>query len=120
MAQQNAGAVFGPEFRDSTFDFPAQLLVFHLLQLVLPPFSDLERGGFDHLGRFGVGRALEREGVELAAAEVIDGGVVRDLEDPGRELVFRPVAVQRIQHLDESFLGEVLREFPVPHHPENQ
>ena len=46
--------------------------------------------------------------------------VVGDLEDPARELVFGPVAVDRVEHLDEGFLREVLGELAIAHHAIDQ
>jgi hypothetical protein len=53
----------------------------------------------------------------IAAAQVIDGRVVADLEDPRGELVLRLVGLDRVQRLDERLLGQVLRELAVAYHP---
>ena len=81
---------------------------------------DLERRGLHRLGRLGVGRAVERQGVELPAPQVIDGRVVGDLEDPGGELELRPVRVDGVERLDERLLRQVLGQLPVAHHAEEQ
>ena len=51
---------------------------------------------------------------------MIDGGVVRDLEDPAGELELGPIRPDRIQRLDEGFLREIFCELPVAHHAEDQ
>src|SRR5690606_24043297 len=45
---------------------------------------------------------------------MIERRVVRDLEDPGAELVRGVVPLQVVQHLDEGVLGEVFGPLPVP------
>ena len=47
---------------------------------------------------------------------MIDGRVVGDLEDPGRELELGAVTSHGVQHFDEGFLGKVFGQLPVAHH----
>src|SRR5467141_3770958 len=47
---------------------------------------------------------------------MIDRGIVRDLEDPRRELELGIVRADGVQDLDERLLGQVLREGAVAHH----
>src|SRR6266851_2527675 len=68
------------------------------------------------VGRRRMRRAVKRKGLELALAQMIDGGVVRDLEDPGRELELGVVRADAVQDLDERLLGQVLGEGAVAHH----
>src|SRR5438876_1189514 len=51
---------------------------------------------------------------------MIDRRVVRDLEDPRRELELGPVRFDAVQDLDERFLREVLGERAIAHHPIEQ
>ena len=67
--------------------------------------------GFDHQLRLtdlvsvrGMGRPVDRDRVELALAQVIDGVVVRDLEDSVTELVTGLVAADRVEGSNKSFL----------------
>ena len=46
--------------------------------------------------------------------------VVADLEEPGGKLVGGIVAAEIVQRPDERLLGQVLRQLPVPHHPEDE
>src|SRR5688572_22585230 len=49
--------------------------------------------------------------------QVVDGGVVRDLEEPVRELALRGlVAVETAERLHEGVLSQVLGQRPVAHH----
>src|SRR6478752_1812032 len=65
-------------------------------------------------------RPIDADGVELPPARVIDGDVVRDLEQPGRELEVRPVAVEMREDLDEGVLRQVLGELAIAHHTEDE
>src|SRR5437762_9765949 len=56
----------------------------------------------------------------MAPPEMIDRDVVRDLEQPARELELGPIAVDVVEDLDERVLGQVLGELPVTHHPEDE
>ena len=71
-------------------------------------------------GRRRVGRAVEADGGQLAAAEMIDGDVVGDLEQPAREFELGPVAIDVVQDLDEGVLREVFGGLPIAHHAEDQ
>ena len=51
---------------------------------------------------------------------MIDGHVVRDLEQPARELELGRVAVDVVQRLDERVLRELLGGLAVAHHPEDE
>ena len=51
-----------------------------------------------------MGRPVDRDRVELALAQVIDGVVVRDLEDPVTELVAGLVAADRVEGSNKRFL----------------
>src|SRR5437660_11398086 len=51
---------------------------------------------------------------------MIDRGIVRDLENPGGELEFRPVGFDAVQDFDERFLREILGERAIAHHPIQQ
>src|SRR5207247_2359671 len=56
----------------------------------------------------------------FALAQVIDRRVVRDLEDPRRELELRIVRADPVQDLDEGFLSQVFGERPVVYHAVEQ
>ena len=62
-------------------------------------------------------RSIHADGVELTAAEMIDGDVVGDLEKPTGELELRPIPVDVVQYLDEGVLREILGEFTIANHP---
>ena len=47
---------------------------------------------------------------------MIDRDVVRDLEEPARELEFGPIAVDVVQDLDERVLRQVFGQFAIAHH----
>jgi len=64
--------------------------------------------------------AVDADGLELALAEVIDREVVRDLEEPARELELGAVAIDVIEDLDEGLLREVLGGLAIAHHAEDQ
>src|SRR5829696_4690107 len=118
MPEENAGAVLGPEGSDGRFDGATQLLGLNRLEWRFLTSSDLERGGLHGLGGFRVRRAVEREGIQLSPAKVIDRRVVPDLEDPGRKLELRPIRVDGIQRFDEGFLRQVFGQLAVAHHVE--
>ena len=99
---------------------PPSSLRLHRVERRFLPRADLQRGGLHRLGRLGVRRAVERERVQLAPAQVIDGRVVGDLEDPGRELEFRTVGLDGVERLDEGLLRQILRQLPVAHHAVEQ
>src|SRR5438270_209397 len=61
-------------------------------------------------------RAVHADGVELTASQVIDGDVVRDLEQPTRELELGSIAIDVIEDLDERVLCQILGELAIPHH----
>src|SRR5438309_92329 len=116
VPQQDAGAVLGSQPPDGALDGAAQLARLDLLERVFAAAVELQ-GGRGHLvRRRGVGRPVDRQGVEVALAQVIDRRVVRDLEDPGGEPELRAVAGEAVQHLDERFLRQVLGEGAVAHH----
>ena len=54
-----------------------------------------------------VRRKLERDRPDPPATEVVDRGVPRDPERPGREAVLRVVGVERRVDLEEDLLGHV-------------
>src|SRR6266540_2909001 len=47
---------------------------------------------------------------------MIDGGVVRDFENPGRKLELGAIRFDPVQHFDERFLREVFSERAISHH----
>ena len=51
---------------------------------------------------------------------MIDGDVVRDLEQPARQLELRPIALDVVEHLDEGVLREIFGELAIPNHAEDQ
>ena len=51
---------------------------------------------------------------------MIDGRVVRDLEDPGGELELGAVRFDGVERLDEGLLREILGQLAVAHHAEDQ
>jgi hypothetical protein len=51
---------------------------------------------------------------------MVDGDVVGDLEQPARQLELRPVAVDVVEDLDKSLLGEVLGGLPIADHAKDQ
>src|SRR6266550_3591262 len=48
---------------------------------------------------------------------MIDGGVVRDLENPGRKLELGTIRFDPVQHFDERFLRVVFSVRAIAHHP---
>ena len=52
----------------------------------------------------------------MLAAQVIDGGVVSDLVNPGGEFEFRAIAAERAVDLDEDFLSQIEGGFVVADH----
>src|SRR6185437_9029833 len=120
VAEQNAGAVLGPERSDRRFDGTPQLLGFHRVQRTLLPGSDLERGGLHRFRRFSVRRAVEREGIQLAPSEMIDRRIVGDLEYPGGKFEFGAIRLDGIERLDEGLLGQVLGQLAVAYHSEQE
>ena len=61
---------------------------------------------------------MDRHGVELALSQVIDGVVVRDLEDPAAELVTRIVRPDRPECPDKGLLSKILGQRPITNHTE--
>ena len=59
VAQQDAGAILGPEAGDGVLDGAAQLARFELLQGGFTPVAQLRCGGAHFVGRRGVGGAVE-------------------------------------------------------------
>jgi hypothetical protein len=53
----------------------------------------------------------------VPAAEVIDGDVVGDLEQPAGEFELRSIPIDVVEDLYECFLGQVLGGLAIPHHP---
>ena len=64
-----------------------------------------------------VRRAVDAHRLQLSPPQVIDRDVVGDLEQPARQLEFRPIAVEVVQDLDERVLSEVLGQLAVADHP---
>ena len=120
MAQQNAGAILRAQASDGPFDSRSELPGLHLLEGILGPVRDIEARGFDRIGADRVRRAVDTHRVELATAQMVDCHVVRNLEQPRRELEVGAVAVEVGEDLDEGVLREVLGEFPVAHHAEDE
>src|SRR5262249_13335515 len=54
-----------------------------------------------------VGRELERQRADAPAAQVVDGRVAGDAEEPGGELVLGVVAVERAVDLQEDVLCDI-------------
>src|SRR5574337_1890615 len=80
MTEQDAGAVLRAERSDRLLNGAAQLPRLDFLQRRLLPVPDLQRRRFDRLRGGGVGGPLEREKIQLAPPQMVNGGVVRDLE----------------------------------------
>src|SRR6266550_3471108 len=120
VTQQDARPVFRPEPADSRLDRAAQLLRLDGVQRRLLPCADLQRRGLHRLGSLGVRRAVERERVQLPAPQMIDRGVVGDLEDPGRELELGTIGLDGVERLDEGLLGEILRQLTIPDHAKEE
>ena len=51
---------------------------------------------------------------------MIDGQIVRDLEEPARKFEFRAVAIEVVEDLDERLLREVFRGLAIAHHSEDE
>ena len=51
---------------------------------------------------------------------MVDRNVVGDLEQPARQLELRTIAIDVVEDLDEGVLRQVLGDFAVPHHAEDQ
>ena len=60
----------------------------------------------------------QRNQLEPPPADLVDGSVLRDPEQPGRELVLRIVPVQHLIHLDEHLLGQVVSVVRIAQQPE--
>src|SRR5829696_5972773 len=120
VSKQDARSVLGPEPGDGPLDRRSQLLGLHLLEGGLRRIGKLDGGGHHRIGGGGVRGAIHAHRIELAAAQMIDRDVVGDLEQPGRELELRAIAIEVREHLDEAVLGQVLRELPIAHHAEDQ
>jgi len=54
--------------------------------------------------------------IHLPPAQVIDGDVVGDLEQPAGEFELGPVAIDVVEDLDERFLREIFGGLGVAHH----
>ena len=62
---------------------------------------------------------MNRDCLQFLPAEVIDRQVVRDLEQPGRELVGAVVAIEIIESADKGFLSQVFSSFSISDHSIN-
>ena len=109
VPEQNAGSILRPEGGYGLLDFAPEFLRLELLEGGFLAVAELKRAGLDRLWGQGVRGAVEGEGVQLPAPQVVDGDVVGDLEDPARELVLGTVRFDRVERLDEGLLGEILR-----------
>src|SRR5579872_5729079 len=101
VPEQNARAVFGPELCDGAFDGASELARLDLLEGRFIMRTHVDRGCFGFGGRGRVRRALDADRVELPFPEMIDRQVVRDLEQPARELEFGAIAIDVVQDADE-------------------
>src|SRR6476646_4379379 len=120
VAEENAGAVFGQETANSGFDGAAQLFGLDGIERSLLPRANLQSRGLHRFRGLGMRRAVQGEGVQFPAAQVIDGRVVGDLENPGREFELGTIGVDRVKCLDEGLLGQILRQLPVSNHAEKE
>src|SRR2546423_7589729 len=118
MAEDDARAVLGTQLGDRFFDRRAELLRFELLERRFSTARHRHGRRSRALGSDRIRRALDTDGIELPATQMIDGDVVGDLEQPARELELRPVAIDVVEDLDERFLREVFGGLLVAHHPE--
>lgn len=120
VPQENAGAIFGAQLGNGVFDGASELARLDFLErrFVVRPHVDRGCLGFGRGLR--VGRAFDADRVELALAEMIDGEVVRDLEQPARELEFRTVAIDVVQDANERILREIFRGLAIADHAENE
>src|SRR5688572_26995865 len=120
MSQENAGAILRSQAPDRLFDGRPELAGLNFLQRVFSAILDLKRGRVDSLPGGRVRSTLDRAGVQAPAPQVIDGGVVGDLENPRGKLEFGAVTLDGVQRFDECFLGEIFGQLAVPHHPVNE
>jgi hypothetical protein len=120
VAEQDHRPVFGTEVGDGSLDLAAELPVFDVFVGVLGPRLEGDRRSLLLVAAGGVGRAVDRDRIELLLSQIVDGMVVRDLEDPIAELVSGLVRVDGIEGPDEGFLGQVLGEGAIADHTEDQ
>src|SRR4051794_9815326 len=83
MTQEDAGSILRSERSNRSLDGATELLGLHRIEGGFLPGTDLERRGLHGFRRLGMGGPIEREGIQLPAAQMIDGRVIADLEDPG-------------------------------------
>lgn len=119
-AELNAGAVGGTQLRDRLGDRRAELARLERLERGGAVGGHLDRPLGRRLEAFGAAIAVERDRLRGAPPEMVDRGVVRDPEEPTRELQFGPIGVEPVQGPDEGVLRELLGDFAVPDHPEHE
>src|SRR4051812_35167153 len=89
MAQEDAGAGLWSERSDRRLDCSTELLGLHRIERRFLSRPDLESSGLHGFGSLCVRRTVQGECVQLPPTQVIDGGIVGDLKDPGGELELR-------------------------------
>ena len=120
VPQQDARAVFGPEVRDRAFDGGSELARLDFLERRFIVRAHVYRGRLGFGRGDGVGRAFDADRVELTFPEMIDRQVVRDLEQPARELEFGAIAINVVQDADERVLCEIFRGLAIADHTEDE
>ena len=120
MAEQNAVSVFRPEVADSLFNRRPQLLRFKLLERGFPRGDDGESRCLFLVGGGGIRRSFDAYRLQVALSQVIDRDIIRDLEEPARELEVGAVPVDVVQDLYEGFLGQIFGELAIPDHAEDE
>ena len=78
--------------------------------------DDLERRCIDLRSGRRVGRARHAHRRQPALPQMIDRQIVRDLEQPARQLELGGVALDVVERLDEGVLRELLRRLSISHH----
>src|SRR5688572_30448992 len=107
MPEHDARAILRTKRGDRTFDRTPELARLHFFQGRLLLRADVERSRLDLGSAGGVRRPIDADRGDLPLPQVIDGDVVRDLEQPAREPELGAVPVDVIQDLDEGVLREV-------------
>src|SRR5687767_7359389 len=94
MPKHDAGPILRPQLGYGSLDRGAELSRLELFQGGFVAGNDRNRRGLGAFGRHRVGSSLDTYGIYPPAAQMIDREIVRDLEEPARELELGAVAVE--------------------------
>lgn len=120
MPKHDASPILGAQSCDRLFNGRAKFLGFELVEGAFLVVLQIQTARLDLRRRGCMWRAVHADRVDAAPSQVIDGDVVRNLEQPAREFELGAVSIDVIQDFDEGILRQVFGQLPVSHHAEDE